>query len=558
MKRMVRLAVLLPVLGAVALALAVIGRLSQGDSLGDALFHALQVLTLGGDYPDSGKWPGNRWIEVARWVGLLFFVLTARKAFGLLLSTQWNDLAAQFGRRDLVLVGDHPLLAGLASRLVKRRRVLWLNTGGEQTVAGVRVVGRAWGSSLVKRYRLGMADAVVVALAGRQLEGLQIGRDITSSGGNAEVVLLSDLSVPDVAPRLRPGSDHLRALSPDRLAARAAHDGYAPFEAARRLGHRRIHALFLGGGAAVQEIIADLLLSSPVTFLDRPRITVVDPDADSLRLAFELQMPDAGRIADLGFVTSRSPDPPWLVPLAEARRLAGTDPFTVVYVCGQACQSALRAALAFDDLAAREGWEIGWIFFREHDGRAADFGEVEAGRLRPMGTSDQIADSLGLMGGEQRRIARQLHETYRDNARADAPANVPWDALPHHLREANHAGLAHLPAKLESAGVSLAEWCAARRRLDGDARLPPLPDLDRDQALLRRLAALEHERWMAERVLAGWRLGPVRDDRRRIHPDLVPFAELPAQTQSYDVNVVLTLAAALKRQPVNLPPASLP
>lgn len=545
MKRLIKLAVVLPVLGALALTLAAIGRVAQGDPPGDALFHALQVLTLGGDYPDSGKWPGNAWIEAARWIGLLFFVLTAGKAFRLLLSTQWNDLAAQFGRRDLVLVGDHPLLPRLAELLAERRRVLWLNTGDPRDIAGPRTVARPWRAAFVKRYRLHRAKAVVIAMAGHELEGLAVARDVSAAGDHdAEVALLSPLSG-DVAQRLRPEAGQLRVLSPDRLAARAVHDGYPPFAAARRLGHRRIHALFLGGGAAVQAIVADLLIGSPTSFLDRPRITIVDLRPDEQRLWYDLHMPEIGRVADLRFVAGHSADPPWMAPIDRLRALAEDDPITVAYLCGDGCQDALRAALAFDDLAEREGWDIGWIFFREHDGRAAEFAEIAGGRLRPLGTGDQIADSLGLLGGEAGRLARRLHDAYRASAPEQASANVPWEALPQHLREANHAGLAHLPAKLESAGVSLAPWFAARRRLDGDARLSAFPDLGADRPLLMRLAELEHERWMVERLLAGWRHGAVRDDHRRIHPDLVPFAELSAHAQGYDVNVVLTLLAAL-------------
>ena len=57
--------------------------------------------------------------------------------------------------------------------------------------------------------------------------------------------------------------------------------------------------------------------------------------------------------------------------------------------------------------------------------------------------------------------------------------------------------------------------------------LDPAEPLYRDEADRRATAAiLEHRRWAADRQLNGWRFGAVRDDRRKHHPDLIPFDEL--------------------------------
>ena len=43
---------------------------------------------------------------------------------------------------------------------------------------------------------------------------------------------------------------------------------------------------------------------------------------------------------------------------------------------------------------------------------------------------------------------------------------------------------------------------------------------------------------MVDRRMNGWRFGPTRDDRRKFHPDLVPFEELPASIQAYDYAII--------------------
>jgi hypothetical protein len=58
------------------------------------------------------------------------------------------------------------------------------------------------------------------------------------------------------------------------------------------------------------------------------------------------------------------------------------------------------------------------------------------------------------------------------------------------------------------------------------------------------MSEMEHGRWNAERLLAGWKLGPRDDDAKR-HPDLVPWRELPLATREYDRAPMCQLARLL-------------
>ena len=50
-----------------------------------------------------------------------------------------------------------------------------------------------------------------------------------------------------------------------------------------------------------------------------------------------------------------------------------------------------------------------------------------------------------------------------------------------------------------------------------------------DDPCLLRLARIEHDRWMIDRRLDGWRPGAPRDDARRVHPLLIPYEDLRKQ-----------------------------
>jgi hypothetical protein len=61
------------------------------------------------------------------------------------------------------------------------------------------------------------------------------------------------------------------------------------------------------------------------------------------------------------------------------------------------------------------------------------------------------------------------------------------------------------------------------------------------------MARLEHERWNQEKLRAGWRLGPKKDNAAKITPYLVPFDELSPEVQKWDVDAVMGMPDLLKR-----------
>lgn len=52
--------------------------------------------------------------------------------------------------------------------------------------------------------------------------------------------------------------------------------------------------------------------------------------------------------------------------------------------------------------------------------------------------------------------------------------------------------------------------------------------------LLERLAENTHEIWAKQRMDEGWRYGPERNDRLRLHSCLVPYSDLPESEKNYD------------------------
>jgi len=52
------------------------------------------------------------------------------------------------------------------------------------------------------------------------------------------------------------------------------------------------------------------------------------------------------------------------------------------------------------------------------------------------------------------------------------------------------------------------------------------------------MAELEHARWNVERLLDGWKWGPIKDVTKKISPYILPWSALPEEMKEVDRDVV--------------------
>ena len=58
--------------------------------------------------------------------------------------------------------------------------------------------------------------------------------------------------------------------------------------------------------------------------------------------------------------------------------------------------------------------------------------------------------------------------------------------------------------------------------------------------LIEALAENVHDTWAKGRMDDGWTHGPVRDDAKKQHPCLVPYADLPESEKAYDRDTAIS------------------
>lgn len=237
---------------------------------------------------------------------------------------------------------------------------------------------------------------------------------------------------------------------------------------------------------------------------ERPRIVVCAPA--EVEASFHRNHSEAERVADIRFLP---------IPAAEAglaRELEGYQ-FDVALVAQDQTVNALHAA----GLCLGSSW-----FHVDH---------VYAVLQQEPGL-ESIADSrmtvrsvftLGRQGLEfgNRALedeAQANHEAYLEGLAPEARRGQPdWVTLDESRKESNR-------------------WAVLARRIK-QTLWKDVPKSERPAAL-ERLAISEHNRWMAEKIMSGWRRGAGPDGKQdrehRLHPDICPWSELTEDGREKD------------------------
>jgi hypothetical protein len=162
--------------------------------------------------------------------------------------------------------------------------------------------------------------------------------------------------------------------------------------------------------------------------------------------------------------------------------------------------------------------------------------------LHPVGLMERTCRPDLVLGGTREMLARAFHGKYvSDQERAGQtvetnPLLRTWDELPEEARESNRRQADGMAERLQAIGCDifpLTEWEAGSFTFTADE--------------VELMARLEHERWLQERLEAGWRYGPERDLARKTNPSLVPWEQLPAETRELNCGAVRRVPDELAR-----------
>jgi RyR domain len=156
-------------------------------------------------------------------------------------------------------------------------------------------------------------------------------------------------------------------------------------------------------------------------------------------------------------------------------------------------------------------------------------------RVRAERLPAELREELGeLIHQEYRSMRRRLCRTGDDLD--NDPAMLPWCGLRADLRESNRQQGDATPRRLRQFDMYMAKY-------DPDEDELEVKEFTHEQ--IEKLAEMEHERYVAERLTAGWQQGP-RNAANSTTPFLVPWCDVSAYYKEYDRESIRNLPRLLK------------
>ncbi|HEX6566152.1 MAG TPA: RyR domain-containing protein [Chthoniobacterales bacterium] len=175
--------------------------------------------------------------------------------------------------------------------------------------------------------------------------------------------------------------------------------------------------------------------------------------------------------------------------------------------------------------------------FRKHFAWGAN-----AGYVRFFGDYSVIASLARFTETGRFRLPRSIHERYCEARMGEGELPVdntslkPWHAIDEDLRQSNRERADHVIYVLGRLGYLVEE---------GRNDIPSSVSFSKE--VLEQLARLEHMRWAAERRLAWWSFGAIRDNTLRRHPLLVPYEALEEGEKEKDRQTMRDIPEVLRR-----------
>jgi hypothetical protein len=549
----------IPFLAVVSLILGTWGWMRHGLDFDSALYQAIGLFNNADDNYTQGVALTDWRFRVARWTGFIVLFSTVLLAIGTLLQQRVSTTLARRTKQSVVVIGGDALAtAAFEAAQQAAKSSLWLGAPAFDST-DLRTIALPWPpqdrAQAVIDYA-GRTDHILVAHHD-DAEALTLARAarMSSRGAYITVLMRDDRLAEDAGATLNEA--RTRVLSQAAVAARALTIAHPPFLIAKDRHHERIHALIIGFGQTGQAIARDLIVNCRTTYLAPPRLTVIDPQAKALEGVLRVRAPEIDACAQTLFIQGEisgravHPDPKLI-----ARAIAEAGPITAAYVCLATDVEALSAAGMLQSLLRSIDLDAPPIFVRVRElNTIAPAGQADRGldALIPFGDLASILTASEFLSDTPDAAARAFCESYRASLtpeQRDDPKNrsaFAWDDLDETYRQANRDAVAHIPAKLASAGVNPGRW----RWVTGLPRLGPDDHLFTNDAQLEALARLEHERWNTQRRMDGWRWAdiPKKNEARRLHPSLVEFDALSDDVKEYDRVYVRQTQTACRGDP---------
>ena len=548
----VTLPIILALIGASVAILAWYPAAHPNDYFGwsDLIYRGFTAIGISDQYAIAGH-NKNRLLDIARWVGvivtfwaILIFVYTYFR------SLIWY-LQARSWRNHVVIFGQNPFSDRIAIKL-KHHKIKCVQMCPDESE--ILKSGSLIKMPLSQSENAGITDSG--ELRARQIlisldnDTLSIGTAISVRKALRNSSVLCRLTDFWLAHNIQnlPGAETVRTFTDADIAAREILRRQPPFLIAKDLQQSRIHLVLIGDHDWLEALFVEASLSAYTITFGKLNFSFITENVSNFEQRLRSNYPELEAIADVFFYELNLKVPNEIQVL---NQIKAKSPITSIYCAFVNNETNLSFAVILKNQFIASTDYKGPLFFRVTEGKILEeFNKSEhlpQNAFVGFGSHENIALATGVLNLNDRSAEQIWHEAYLKFASKDKTAAVSWPNLTEEFRKSNQRAVGHIYAKLFDVGFNLRDWLKSHNSWTHLPTLAKGEILWRDEAERTRLAELEHDRWMLDRRLSGWKHGEMRDNVSKTHDNLLAFGELSEEVKSYDYLFIDLLNKILKR-----------
>ncbi len=486
----------------------------------------------------SGEALKDPWLMTARWIAPCITLFGLFRIFA-------NQIDSWWTRRKMRSLSEHTVLIGEGLNFAVSEQIRSVAINAPQIKAEYYIT-----SDVIKKADIERAKHIILKCSSdsETLQSLDevLNAVATQTTEKKIEVQLQSLSLTEQLNRqdkFGSPSPHIEVIATngdEKVVETFLTDYPLAPEAALR-GLQRVHLVIVGWNSFSMALLEKFARSCPYTGLENPVISIFCRSSNELR-EFINQRSKAladGTIFNLIFYELLN-----LQTLPTEQQIIQTDkqgPVTAILI---ADDNSTAAAISATKLRRSTNTVAQWnapIYVLQDKNTVKQFLFLNQQDFDPAQQVIPLEKNGAAQSDVLEKFAKAFHQSYLQDAKSVHAVNSnalhPWSSLPQTYRAANRNAAFRALTKLSATGYFI--WP------EGEV---PHGDwtVINDPARLEQLAEMEHQAWMNDRLLDGWRYGAHRNNTKFLHPDLVNYSKLREDIKELDRAHIRSLGKTLK------------
>lgn len=523
----------------------------------DALYHTLLGFTGDDSYIEKHTGPAlNSWIETARFTGLLTTISAVFGVAALFLREQIKRALASFQSGHIVIIGASDFVLNK----YKSEKVTLFDSNDAVPDPGQLPKDTCFLPGPITKSTgtmatLGNPKAVIFGAADGVLNVERAQTWLAEKKGKPDNQPDLILRVEDgsVARDLELLSDDFRSaqlVSKSETIARALLTSMAPTELAIRRGQKRPHIALVGLGSVNLAVAEEAALRCQNFKLKPLQLTIVDVDIEVAKRKLRRERPDLLAFGEdsveVNFVRLDALECCAAGQADDLLSLEAQNPLTAIVVATGSDATNTAIAMRLRQLQVEQLRLRAPIYMRS-DSLATVSAEIPTdltGGILSFGGSTLNNEDLELERLYD-ELAEAIHNRWRSVPSVPKTEDNDWKNMSSVERRASYRAALSAVEMFYAAGFAPppGQRLAGLRSESRTANL-----VLGDNALMKDMSKMEHDRWVIERTLEGYRpTEGYRDNEKKLHPLIRPFSLLPTGEEDKDeVNVKRTIEHGIR------------